>query len=589
LTREKHAAGTARWVALSLWLGTATAVASPLPDWIESSEYPIRVYHDDLSQAEAALAAAEEAWALQVVGMGYPPPLRLADGDAGAVEEGFDLVVQDLGPGALATFDVLGDHPATPAADCPTLSRVNGPIATARGWMPMSVAHLLNHGSLHAIDCLEPSVPANDLITVAIVQGTTGDPLWVPYELDQFQSRPWMALDATTHDTEAIYYPFGAALFSQYLEEQFGASDGALLLDAWRRSAQDGTITRFGGEQAYGDVVNEPDLLDGYAATLEARGSSFDRAFAGFVEWRWFVGADDDGAHFAAGAEWTGCEVTREATLDASSLPRRAVPAVHPLAEYGAGYVELLPSGLAGQPWLRLGLAVAPVRDWDARVLLVPAAGAATVLPLPLDVAGHGTLHVAAPADWARIVLAIASLSDGEHDLEEREWDTDQGTYSYTVEVPVAPRVDACEPSELRRGETGVAVVARGAGFGAGPVEVDISGDGVEVVSAAVRDDETIDLVLDVAATAVPGARDLTVRADPLEGTGAAVLTVVEPTSDDAGIDDGGTDAGDPTTAGGGCACRAAGGRPATPAAALLLGLALFAALRRAWRHRRTT
>ncbi len=402
-----------------------------------SVSHPIQVTSEDEALATEALSLAEAAWEDQVEGMGFAPPLML-DGH-GSVVQGFDLVLWSMGSGSLATFDVLGDHPATPASDCPVRSEINADYMDRPGWMGMCVAHLLNHASLHAVDCLEPQMPAFDTISVA-VEVLTGQAAYWDLYVERYQQMPYESVDMWFRSAPNAYYQFGSSLFALFLDAVYGGGDGALLADLWSLTAQDGTITRGSGELAYGDVENEPDYLDAVGEGLMALGSTFDEAWTGFTAHRWFVGPNDDGAHLPDAGSWpTGAPLV-DATWTEADLPLADQPAVEAMAEYASSFVVFEVEPRPGTDLL-LEVEGSEGIAWGAIALAVPGTGPATARPFTMADGVRGAALVPLEADIARVVLAVASLSDGTHDPEDADRDRDH-TYRYAASLVEAASAD---------------------------------------------------------------------------------------------------------------------------------------------------
>ena len=168
--------------------GALRETTIPAPAWagvpdgtpyVDSKTRPIRVYYEAARvkqpDAEGFLAPLEDAWTATVDGMGFAVPKRLVDL---AVAPGFDLYIKYFSGDYGMTFEVLGDDPSTPEADCPTLGVVNSRVLSMAG-VGLEVAwHLLNHASMHATDCLEPALPAYDMFTLADSRTDTDKPLY---------------------------------------------------------------------------------------------------------------------------------------------------------------------------------------------------------------------------------------------------------------------------------------------------------------------------------------------------------------------------------------------------------------------------
>jgi hypothetical protein len=411
------------------------AAAEPPGDVAESSLYPIRIFHEEelAGSVEEVIAASDAAWEHLVIDVGMPAPLTLFGEIAG---NGFDVVLDGGLPGA-GTYEILGDNPATAAADCAVLAYLNPLAMSVEGMLEMTVHHLLARNALHAVDCIERYRPAYETFAVALgvhYPGAEAHPYWLPYELPGFQKQPWRSLDwAGSSSATDVWYAYGTALFALFVDEVWGDGDGALLPDIWARSAQDGTIVATSGPMAQADVENEPDYLDALAAAFEELGTTFDEAFARFVEWRFFVGADADGGHSEAAATWFGGEVSREALLVAGDLPVVDAPAAHPLSEYGAGYIDIDPAGLDGS--LDVGFAGNPDSAWWAGLFLIPDGAPAVIAPLTLE-DGAGDVEIPQPGNYRKIVLAVANLGDEQHDADLQDWSSANGDYTYSVTGP---------------------------------------------------------------------------------------------------------------------------------------------------------
>ena len=414
------------------------ARAEPPGDVLASGSYPIRIfYQDDTADfAAGALEQAEAAWADAIDVVGMTPPLRMV---ADQVEEGFDVGL-DLELPGVGTYEVLGNHDDTTQADCPTLAWFNPLASPSAEILTMTMHHLLTRQSLRAVDCIEPFKPAYDMFAVAFGVYYMGPdhPYWMAYELPAFQASPWKSIDYLGTTAEEAFYAYGCALFTLFLDETFGAGDGVLLQDIWNLTAQDGVITSWSGPMVTADVDNEPDYLDAIAATLEDEGSSFDEAFIEFVEWRFFMGADDDGAHSSHAADWTGGETTRDSTHGASDLPAIDVGCANNVAEYGSTYIQVDPSGLDGVDELTFEFDGNPEKSWWAGLFLIPETGAASVEEIELTDEYAGELVLPDPSSHSQIIMAVANLGDGEHDADDDDTSTFNGDFTYSITWPGA-------------------------------------------------------------------------------------------------------------------------------------------------------
>jgi MYXO-CTERM domain-containing protein len=397
---------------------------------LESQTYPIRVEAEDEALAAEALAMSEDLWASQIDGMGFAVPLMVDEDEA--VVEGFDLLLSSMGQGSLATFDVLGDHPLTPAADCPVRSEVNSDYMGQPGWLGMCVSHLLNHASLHAVDCLEPQMPSFDTFSVAVEVLDGQAAFWDTY-IEQYQAMPYESVDMWFRSAPKAYYQFGSSLFALFLDDHYGQGDGALLAELWRHTAQDGTVTGSNGELAYGDVDNEPDYLDAIDIGLAEHGASMDEAWVAFTASRWFVGANDDGAHMRDAGAWTSGVPLVDSSFTEADLPLVDQPIVEAMAEYSSSFVRI---DLQPQPGLDLLVEIEGAGGiaWGGTALALQAEGPAVEIPLLMEDGSHGSARVPLEEGIEAVVLAIAALSDGQHDPEDGDVYRD---YSYGFSASV--------------------------------------------------------------------------------------------------------------------------------------------------------
>lgn len=137
----------------------------------------------------------------------------------------------------------------------------------------------------------------------------------VQRHLDIYAGHPYLPLDLCNGSFE-----YGAWLWPQFLAERGG---DRLLVDVW-------TAWRDGA----GTMVEALDQVLGGSGGL-------DQAFSEWVEWNAFLGASDDGAHYA-NARAYDCSIAPEAVVD--HYPADAISPVmlHRPAPLGASYVELL-------------------------------------------------------------------------------------------------------------------------------------------------------------------------------------------------------------------------------------------------------
>jgi hypothetical protein len=429
------------------------SAAEPPGEVAQSATYPIRVFYDT-SLAEfvpQVMSDTEDAWQVVIVDQGLIPPLHMV-GDV--VEIGFDVVL-DITIAGLAQYEIAGVDATTPATDCAMLNYFNPMGAATLDYIRMTVELLVARSSLRAVDCIEPVKPAYDMFGVAFGVLSMGDqnPYWLSSELPSFQSLPWNSLDyAGGSSTVEIFYPYGSALFTLFIDEAYGDGDGSFLVDVWNGTAQDGTIESWSGLSCTSDVENEPDYLDAIGTQLESVGASFDEAMVEFAEWRYFIGADDDGAHFVNAASWTGGEVARDTVLAAGDLPVDGMACANPVAELGTAYVEvdLAELGVPEEPLEVSFEAVTEGSSWSAVAYFIPSeGGAATIQPLTFTDADHGSLMLPGLSSYAKMVLAVVNLGDGDHDGDAYDWSTENGEFRFSI----GPHADELEDAGVDAGD----------------------------------------------------------------------------------------------------------------------------------------
>lgn len=552
---------------LGLALGSSAARAQPASvGHLDSGTYPIRVHYPTEAHASLAatvLAEAERTWEVEVVDMGFDPPMT--EDASGTAAPG--LWIYLVADSEYAHAEPVSDLPGTPYTDCTT--RVILPADLPEAYLPVYVAHECHHAMQMAVDCTEaPFAYENTTVAVTVLQFPE-DALWLTYFLPAFQTSPHLGIDCTFFmDASRRYFHYGAALFQLFLDAWVGDGDGRLLPRFWRAARQVGTVTVSGGSP-YSSAPNEPDLLEAIAVVLEEEGTSLHAAFAEFALWRFFVGADDDGAHFEHGDLWVGGEVQVGTRHLVSQLPlENAAPADLP-QDYGTAYVELDLTGIEPPLGVAFTFAGDTGTSWHVDALRVAADGSVTVEPVTLDGVGQGGARHGALAGASRLVWAITALGGEDHDADFPGC-TEGHSFTYglrLMDTDTAPTITQIDPARLARGRSHGLTVT-GTGFLPG-ITASVEGTGVQVFSVEHLDETTVHVVVTVEDTAEPGPRTL-------------VLT--NPNGHLARAEDGLTVlAGEPKS---GCACQGAPqGHPLMPLGLLVLGW-LFSRRRRPPRGR---
>jgi uncharacterized protein (TIGR03382 family) len=588
---------------VSLFVGAAWADVPPGTPYVESVKHPIRVYYAAPApklQADTLLKELDAAWDVEIDQVGFAAPLRVLEGN---IVQGFHMLVTKTGPTTAYTFEVLGDDPATPTLDCPTLGIANTDFLKSGNYSKDCAWHLLNHASLHAVDCLETSVPANDIITIGLQMCYDAVPQdYQNLENQAFQNYPEYALNGVGFTQDDMFYSFGSSMYALFLEERYGQRDGKLLVELWTHTPQDGhvlSVDTVNTELITADVPNSPNWFDAIATTLTAKGTTFDAAYQEFGLWRLLVSDYSDGKHFKDAPTYP--LPAFQASYDPSTLP---VTNLHPtklVGRYGSSYTLVDTSTLGKGNAVKMYFAGASQFHWAAQAVCVLDGAAAEVTPIPLPKNNTGTVYVPDASRCKALVLAVQDLSDGPVNPDDLNNKLD-GDYFYSLAVTPMPTVTSVTPQVLLVGTTGASLTVAGTGF-VGNVAAGFSGAGLSVTKASATDNRTIALIVDVAADAPVGPRDLTVtNGYPLSATLAGAVTVevtggpdastaagpdasAQPEADasaakaDTGTVQPGVDAGasKPDNSGG-CSCTSTG---AAAPAALLAMMALVGLVRR--------
>ena len=495
---------------LTSLLGVSSAFAqSPFPaavGFVESTSPPIRVYYADVAKetlAGTVLTAATAAWAAQVDGMGFAPPMTLDDTLTPMM--GLRIYLEnrsDIG----GMTEAIADLPETPATDCATIIIIADAMAEVDGGE--TAFHEFNHASQIATDCIE-SMFAGEQVTVAVTALHNPDDWLLPTALPDFQRAPNHSLDYVDYGS---YYHFGAALFSLFLEEVYGARDGKLLAAIWAHTPQNGTVTVSDGE-ATPSVDNEPDLLDAMRATLAERGVSFDDAFQKFSVYRYFTGSFDDGEHLRNAGDWSGSEVHLDARHFIDELPLSNEVPHAPPEDLGATYVAFDLTGAAPDSMMRLVFQGGTDVLWRATVLGV-GSDPTVELSIPLDANQSGVAHVPISSGLNRLVLVAANLGTPEHDPDDMDWVPTLFAYSAALLDCGPMTIASPSPTSVTAGDSTV-VTLTGDGFPDDQtVTATVSGEGVSVSRVVRRDAGTLDVTIDTSDSAAHGQHELTIKSE---------------------------------------------------------------------------
>jgi hypothetical protein len=279
---------------------------------VDSTKFPIRVHYRQSADANRAksvvLPAAEDAWEIEVVEMGWqaPPP----DGSSGG-DDKFDVYMTNEGTfgGAYA----FGFGPDVIGGD--EFYSVPSFIALDDRWisdkdMLVFVSHELNHACQYATDGSEPTGFVWESTAEAMSDLVDDDDDIYFLELGDFQQYPFESLlfnssrpEITQYDSYS-YYEYGGMLFGTFIEERYGKNkNGKQLRDLWTAMAPQGD-----------------DFVDALA-TMDPENPSAAAVYTEFALWRMFASSQDDGHHFEEAADWpTKAIPWVEQELDLSDL-----------------------------------------------------------------------------------------------------------------------------------------------------------------------------------------------------------------------------------------------------------------------------
>ena len=525
--------------------------------------FPFRISYSDPSleaKAEQVLQAAEISYQKEVEQWGFWAPV-LEPGT-----EWYEIFVMDPGsPGVAGYTSPYLENSATPRADTHSYIVIGDSFD---GVLQDSiVAHEFNHACQLSMDASEQLAFLEN--TATYVETAVFPASW-PYNsvmFPAFQSRPYRPLEYSQPGS-SDGYEYGGALWVLFLEHRYGGDDPSWIRQVWEGSVQEG----WSNEPDYFDVLNEKLADEGGLA----------EAVRTFAEYRYFIGADDDGQHLPDSWQWGGAEVWRTATWTTSQLPlidQGPTDVDTRPRPNGCNYIVLTAQSSASLP-VRLSFSGAASLWWDVTVLKRGTDSSTNAVPVPVDEQGEGELSVALEG-IDELILVVCQLGTASYDPDDHQWTSGSYHYSMQWDIP-APTVTAASPNEIEQGAHGVEVTVTGEGFvDHQELMVSFGGDKVAVTVDEIVSDSELRLLVTVAPQAALGPRDITVE-NPggAVGIGAGLLTIVSlaPTaSGGARLEPGGGD----------CACSAPAGAATHWPWLIGLGIPLIIGRRLAGRRRR--
>ncbi|MBM4318998.1 MAG: hypothetical protein FJ125_03340 [Deltaproteobacteria bacterium] len=357
------------------------------------------------------------------------------------------------------------------------------------------LTHTLEHEFCHttqmAMDCAESLDSMEATATWITFNINRGRDQYFELAIRDYQAQPEKSLGWSLQQQ---VYPYGAAVFIQYSQEYLGDNDPQAIPGLWEGSVQE-------------DRDNEPDLLDAIVDLAREKGLTRDQVVLEFAQWRYFVGRNDDGEHFARGADWRGGEVAVNGDLPLGESERLSrVVDIQPLGTHLAD----LSLGGEQDAWTKSKVIVS-LTGRQRGVLELWDVGDAGLVSRRSTLQDDG-------ATTARLVLEGEALNAAARALlvlfhlpEQVDWDDRWADQSLHLEVELLeqPLLAAVEPRQIVLGQSAT-VTLRGRGFGANS-QVQLSGTGLVLGPPLVVSDGELQLTLTVDRAAGAGTRDVVV------------------------------------------------------------------------------
>lgn len=290
------------------------------PLQMQSGQRPIIVHFSKLSDADKAtemIGYLETAWTRQVDELGFTAPLD-DQGQCGS-DGRYDVFIW---PGVDGAFvDGIAENPATAYDDYTTYMAIDISGSTGNRLLDTTLAHEFNHAVQASDDWWESALifEMSATFVEALVYPDQDD---YYFTLRNFQGRPDWSL--FYDDNYRTWYMYGAAMYLHFLSERYFPGDPAFISRIWHESRSD-------------PATGRPDYIDALRAVLlNDRGVDLDQSIIEFMQWRWFVAAFDDGAHFEHGADWPKAVTFLEVDAAVSRITNDMNVMI-----YGAAYLRI--------------------------------------------------------------------------------------------------------------------------------------------------------------------------------------------------------------------------------------------------------
>lgn len=349
------------------------------PLQVASDRRPLVVRYQapaDADTARQVLALLEQAWDVEVDGLGFSPPLP--DGGLCGDTDDFDVFLwRDHVESAV---DILAENPDTAWDDAFSYMILDpwGPYGGDA--LDVTVAHEFNHACQAADDWYDSAFIFEATATfIEEVVHPDDDGWWE--QAQDFESRPQWSLDRD--DGYETWFMYGAAHYLHFLRAERFGGDAGFVARMWKAMRQ----PRFRSEDEW---ENEPDFADALDALL-APDSSFLKTLPDFAAWRWRpLDADPSWLGSQAGLDvpGPGDAAAIHALRPAPMLLGTAyIDLMRPPPEDGAGAAgmtaRLADHDHPGVTWVLQALPDGPRSDDGAPLTLPPTAQALAITALP--------------------------------------------------------------------------------------------------------------------------------------------------------------------------------------------------------------
>lgn len=365
---------------------------------VDSDRHPVRVHWFQAADAVAALealAAAEQAYDLQLGALGFRAPLS----DAGVYggDGRLDIVLKRKLHSAF-TVEVAYDE--STAWDDAACRIAIDPVWFGGPYLRATVAHEINHACQAADDWWEVLTTLESTATLVEELTYDGDDFYRE-TLGDFQQRSRLPFEH--RDDYQTFFMYGGVSYLLFLRDRYAGGSGSFIGAAWlaMRSKARGSYQH--------PEWNEPDFAEGFeSALLSGSGTTWRDSVLEFARWRWFVGSRDDGEHFEEGATWPD-----SAEVLPLAIPLKKGKGARTVADVRPGGVRYLRVELAGAPAANLEVRIKGKAKWRVEALHDGGPGLPMFAPVLEGKKATGVVPVAGASE---VVLLLHRLQGDGYD-----------------------------------------------------------------------------------------------------------------------------------------------------------------------------